>query len=140
MITFEINHPDFNEEPITLSLYFDSFYIGSNNRCHLRFPDQENVIYLKANQSEDKFAIESQSNHFFILNNKKYKGTLKCQEGDILQLGMATIKIIEIDLTKINKDISFKDEQEIFLKEHGHLHQILSSLERELIYEDGQKK
>jgi translation initiation factor IF-1 len=139
MVTFQIDHPDFNNEPSIISLYFDKFLIGSNNRCQLRFPDEDNIIYLKAVLLNDKFIIESLDDHFYILNGKKYKGTLKCNEGDVVILGMATITIKKIDLENTFKGIDFKATHKEFAQHNRELSQVMKALQNELIFSDQEK-
>lgn len=140
MVSFLIEHPDFNNEPIALSLYFDQFLVGSNNRCHLRFPDHQNIIYLKATQTPDKFTIESINDQFFVLNDEKFKGKLKCKVGDVIKLGMAQIKIVDMDLNKIAKGIDFKESQEYLAQNFSHMNKVISALQKELLYSDEHPK
>lgn len=136
MISFKIEHPDFPEEPIEHSLYFDTFLVGSNNRCQLRFPDHINAIYLKATQTKDHFMIESLEDYSFILNGTKYRGKLNCKKGDILKLGMATITITDVDLSIIHHKIDFSKKSAQLLSEFSHMNKVISTLEKELLYSD----
>ena len=136
MITFRISHPTYQNENSTLSLYFERFYIGSSSSCHLRFPNKENKIFLKATQLSDKFIIESVNNQSYTLNGIKYIGSKVCNIDDEIGIDNANIKILNIDLNKVYQEIDFAKKHGELVKNSSELLEVISALEKELLYSD----
>lgn len=131
MISFKIEHPSLQGDVIETTLFWSKFYIGSQDKCHLRVITETLDKYLLATQSTDGFFIKSLSDYSFILNGKKYLGKKRCHNGDIIKIDNTTITITELDLEQINEELDYSKDS---INQDPYFDEIMSVLKKELIY------
>lgn len=131
MITLQIDHERFKDEPIVITMYPSRFTIGSHSHCDVKIVTFKNDTYLEIIQSSGGIFFKSLGDYSFMHNGKKYKGQRKCEIGDEFIVDRSVIKIINIDTNNINEPIDFTNNQ---LKDGYET--LFKAIQKELIYSD----
>lgn len=126
--------PDLDYKDFDYKNYYDVLVVGRSRRSDLVIEDPTIApLHFKLFIDNDNLLITTLTEDKMHINGKKFKGTKKLVPGDTIKFKENTIEIIAYEKLSFNS-LKLEELYKNALNESPKLEEIVSLLERELLY------